>query len=240
MKDYLLDLVEHTYDLGCIDLIKITGTDKETTVLGIAEDRAVVVEGKFHNPIPEFIGTFGMPNLDKLKIVLNLQEYRENAVITVAHKQTGEPEAINFTNSSGDFKNSYRYMVSAIVNDKLKNVTFKEPGWHVEFNPTVAGIQRLKWQAQAHADEKFFQARTDKNDLKFYFGDHSTHAGEFVFQHGVTGSLKRAWAWPVKQTIAIMDLNGDKTMKISDDGAAAITVDSGLATYHYILPAQTK
>lgn len=240
MKDYLLDLVEHTYDLGCIDLIKITGTDKETTVLGIAEDRAVVVEGKFNNPVADFIGTFGMPNLDKLKIILNLQEYKENEVISVQRKSSGEPEAITFANSTGDFKNNYRFMVSAIVGDKLKKVTFKEPTWHVEFEPTVAGIQRLKWQAQANADEKLFQARTDKNDLKFYFGDHSTHAGEFVFHPGITGTLKRSWAWPVKQVIAIMDLTGDKTMKISDDGAAAITVNSGLATYRYILPAQTK
>jgi len=29
-------------------------------------------------------------------------------------------------------------------------------------------------------------------------------------------------------------------MKISDDGAAMITVNSGLATYNFILPAQSK
>jgi hypothetical protein len=29
-------------------------------------------------------------------------------------------------------------------------------------------------------------------------------------------------------------------MKISDDGAAMITVDSGLAVYNFILPAQSK
>jgi hypothetical protein len=40
--------------------------------------------------------------------------------------------------------------------------------------------------------------------------------------------------------ISILDLSGDKTFRISDDGAAQITVDSGLAVYNYILPAQTK
>ena len=30
MRDNLLDVVEHTFDLGCIELIKITGTDTET------------------------------------------------------------------------------------------------------------------------------------------------------------------------------------------------------------------
>jgi hypothetical protein len=95
-------------------------------------------------------------------------------------------------------------------------------------------------QAQANAEENNFQAKTEDGDLKFYFGDHSTHAGNFVFQPDVKGTLKRAWSWPVKTVISILDLYGDKVMKISDDGAAMITVNSGLATYNFILPAQSK
>lgn len=244
MRDYLLDLVEHTYDLGCIDLIKIIGTDKETLVTGLdAENRTVVVEARFHKPIPEFIGTFGMPNMGKLKILLNLQEYRENAKIAVTKQdRNGEqvPVGVHFENAAGDFKNDYRLMTSEIVSEKLKTVKFKGANWQIEFEPTVAGIQRLKMQAQANAEEPNFQAKTDKNDLKFAFGDHSTHAGEFVFHPGVTGNLKRAWSWPVKQVISILDLTGDKVMRISDEGAAQITVDSGIAEYNYILPAQSK
>jgi hypothetical protein len=37
-----------------------------------------------------------------------------------------------------------------------------------------------------------------------------------------------------------MDLPGEKTVRISDQGATEITVDSGLATYRYLLPAQAK
>ena len=76
--------------------------------------------------------------------------------------------------------------------------------------------------------------------MKFLFGDHSTHAGDFVFQHDVGGKLAKNWSWPVQQFIAIMHLNGDKTVRISDSGAAKITVDSGPAVYNYILPAQSK
>jgi hypothetical protein len=72
------------------------------------------------------------------------------------------------------------------------------------------------------------------------FGDHSTHSGSFVFEAGVKGQLKRAWSWPVSTVISILSLTGDKVMKISDDGAAMITVNSGVATYNYILPAQSK
>ena len=240
MRDHLLDLVEHTHDLGVIDLVKITGDDKTTVISGLAEDRNVVVEGTFAQPHADFMGTFGMPNLSKLKILLNLQEYRENAQLSLTRKDSGVADGINFVNATGDFKNNYRFMAAEIVNEKLKTVKFKGVNWNIEFTPTVAAIQRLKMQAQANAEEVNFTAKTENGDLKFSFGDHSTHSGNFVFHAGVTGTLKRTWSWPIKTVISILDLTGDKTFRISDDGAAQITVDSGLAVYNYILPAQSK
>ena len=240
MRDHLLDLVSHTFDLGCIDQVKITGTETETTISGLAEDRSVVVEGTYANPVPEFVGVFGMPNLAKLKILLNLQEYKEDAKLAISRKDTGALDQLNFENKAGDFKNSYRFMATELANERIKTVKFKGANWGIEFEPTAAAIQRLKMQAAANSDENNFTAKTEDGDLKFFFGDHSTHAGNFVFQPDVKGTLKRAWAWPVKTVIGILDLYGDKVMKISDDGAAMITVDSGLAVYNFILPAQSK
>lgn len=240
MRDYLLDLVEHTYDLGCIDLVKIVGDTSKTDIVGLAEDLSVVIRGSFHNPVADFVGTFGMPNLGKLKTLLNLQEYREDAKLAITRGSTGEPDGILFENKIGDFKNNYRFMASGIVNEKLKTAKIRPVTWHIEFEPTNAAIQRLKWQMSANAEEANFQAKTENGDLKFFFGDHSTHSGNFVFHPGVSGQLKRAWAWPAKQFVSIMDLTGDKKVRISDDGAAEITVDSGLAVYQYLLPAQSK
>jgi hypothetical protein len=243
MRDYLLDIVQHTHGLGIIELVKITGTDSETVIDAIAEDRSVIVQAKFKNPVPEFVGTFGMPNLSKLNTILNIQEYREDAQISVTsqtHNNETVPSGIHFENKVGDFKNDYRFMLAAIVNDKLKTVKFKGVKWGVEIEPSVAAIQRMKFQAQANSEETTFIAKTEKNNLVFYFGDHSSHSGNFVFQHDVTGSLSKAWSWPVSAVISILSLSGDKTLKISDEGAAMITVDSGIAEYNYILPAQQK
>lgn len=240
MRDYLLDLVQHTHDLGCIDLVKIVGDTNTTAISGLAEDLSVVVQAEFKNPVPEFVGTFGMPNLNKLKTLLNLQEYREDAKLAITKRNTGEPDGIAFENKHGDFKNNYRFMASEIVNDKLKTAKFKGVNWHIEFEPSAASIMRLKMQMSANAEEPNFQAKVENGDLKFFFGDHSTHAGNFVFQAGVSGQLKRAWSWPAAQVSSILSLTGDKIMRISDDGAAQITVDSGIAVYNYILPAQSK
>lgn len=243
MRDYLLDIVQHTHGLGIIELVKITGTEHETQIDAIAEDRSVIVQAKFKNPVPEFIGTFGMPNLGKLNTILNIQEYREDAQISVTsqtHNNETVPSGIHFENKVGDFKNDYRFMLAAIVNDKLKAVKFKGVKWGVDIEPSVAGIQRMKFQAQANSEETTFIAKTENSNLVFYFGDHSSHSGNFVFQHGVQGSLSKAWSWPVSAVISILSLSGDKTLKISDEGAAMITVDSGIAEYNYILPAQQK
>ena len=240
MKDHLLDLVEHTYDLGCIDLVKITGDDKSTVINGLAEDRSVIVDGAFAGPVADFIGAFGMPNLSKLKVLLNLQPYKENAKLAITRKDTGALDQLTFENADGDFKNSYRFMATEVINEKLKSVKFKGNGWDIEFEPSLASITRLKLQAQVHSEEQVFQVKTEDGDLVFFFGDASTHAGSFVFQHDVGGKLKHSWMWPVNQVISILGLDGTATMRISDQGAMQITVDSGITEYNYILPAQSK
>jgi len=240
MRDCLLDLVGHTLDLGCIDLIKIVGTADKTSVVGLATDLSVVLDARFHNPVAEFVGTFGMPNLAKLKILLNLPEYKENAKLAIKKQASGDLEGIDFENAAGDFRNSYRFMASQIITDKLKTPKFNGVNWHIEFEPAAAAILRLRMQAQANSEQANFQVKTDNGDLKFFFGDHSTHAGNFVFHSGVKNSLKRPLSWPAVQVMSILALSGNKIMRISDDGAMQITVDSGIAVYDYTLPAQSK
>lgn len=243
MKDFLQDLVAHTHSLGFLPLVKISSTEKETNIESMAEDRSVIVNAKTHNPVDDFEGTFGMPNLNKLDIHLKCPEYKENATIKVVKQQrNGEdiPTGLHFSNNTGDFENDYRFMNSDIINEKLKSVKFKGATWDIEFEPNVASIQRLKFQSAAHSEEQTFQVSTDNGNLVFSFGDASTHAGNFVFQAGVSGKLRQSWSWPVTQVQSILSLAGDKTIRIADAGAMRITVDSGIAVYDYILPAQSK
>jgi len=243
MKDYLQDIVQHTHGLGIIDLVKITGTGNDTVINALAEDRSVIVEAKFKQPVAEFVGTFGMPNLGKLNTILNIPEYREDAQLSINRQNrdgVDHPVGVHFENKAGDFKNDYRFMTAEVVNDKLKAVKFKGVKWNVDIVPTNASIQRLKFQASANSEETTFVAKTDNGVLKFFFGDAASHAGDFTFEQGVTGTLSKAWSWPIAAVIAILNLPGDKTFKFSDEGAAMITVDSGLAEYSYIIPAQTK
>ena len=243
MKDFLQDLVAHTHSLGFLPLVKITADSKETLIESMADDRSVIVSATSKSPVGDFEGTFGMPNLNKLDLHLKCPEYRENAKINVViANRNGEdiPTGLHFENQAGDFVNDYRFMNQDIINEKLKSVKFKGAKWDIEFEPTVAAIQRLKFQAAAHSEESVFQVKTENDNLVVSFGDASTHAGNFTFHPGITGKLKGTWSWPVSQVQSILNLAGDVTMRISDAGAMQITVDSGIAEYNYILPAQSK
>ncbi len=241
--DYIKDIVEHTHKLGIIELVKITGTSGETSIDAMAEDRSVIVQAKTHAPLAAFIGQFGMPNLTKLSVILGIPEYAKDAKITITTKDIGDatvPVGLHFENKTGDFKNDYRFMCAELINELLKQVKFKGVKWNVEFEPAVQNIQRLKFMASANSEETTFIAKTEGGALKFFFGDHSSHAGNFVFAENVTGTVAKGFHWPINAVISILNLPGDKTFRFSDEGAAQITVDSGLAVYNYTMPAQQK
>lgn len=244
MKDILQDIINHTFTLGDIELLKVVGSTTETVVSGKSEKNTVFMTGKLKAPVADFIGTFGMPNLPKLKTILGFnEEYDENAKITVLMQKVDgvdHPSTIHFENKSGDFVNDYRLMDKAVVESKVPNVVFKGTKWDTDFEPTIAGIQRLKKQSMLHSDDEVFKTQLTNGNLQVTFGNPANYSGNFVFHSGLSGSLSKTLGWPVKQFISIMDLLGDKHIYITDQGAMRITVDSGIADYEYLLPAQSK
>jgi hypothetical protein len=242
MQDLLKDIVGHTNNLGFLNTVKITGDETKTTIDSMADDRSVIMIAETSNPYPDMIGVFGMPQLNKLKFLLDCPEYKEGASIEVVKSdRNGEvlPVGLHFENSTKDFKNDYRFMNTEIINEKLKTVKFRGVAWHVEVEPSVQSIQRFNFQASANNEHTTFLAKTEGTNLKFVFGDQATHGGEFVFATDVVGTLNKAWTWPVPSVLSILKIADANNAKISfsNEGAMMITLDSGIATYKYIIPA---
>ena len=243
MKDILSDIVSHTNKLGFLNIVKVTGTKDKTQIDSMADDRSVIMYAETTEPQPAMTGVFGMPQLEKLRYLLDGKEYQEDAVIeVVVAERNGEkvPVGLHFENKDGDFKNDYRFMNQEIINEKLKTVKFRGAKWDVVVKPTVAAIQRFQFQAGANTEHTTFLAKTDGDKLKFTFGDAATHGGEFVFATGVSGKLTKGWTWPVVPVLSILKIadNNNTTISFSNDGAMQIELDSGLAVYKYIIPAQ--
>jgi len=131
-------------------------------------------------------------------------------------------------------------MDKQVVETKVRNFVYNGSGWNVEFEPSLVGIQQFKRQASANSEEPQFSVKTVNNELRIFFGTPANHNGNFVFASNITGTLSKNWQWPVKQFINILEMNGTKVIKINDQGAAVIEVDSGLIIYQFFLPAYSK
>jgi hypothetical protein len=243
MKSILQDIVAHTNKLGFLNIVKVTGTEDKTLIDSMADDRSVIMYAETKDPQTAMQGIFGMPQLEKLRYLVEGKEYQDGAKIeVVTADRNGEtlPVGLHFENKDGDFKNDYRFMNQEIINEKLKTVKFRGVNWHVEVTPTVAAIQKFNFQAGANTEHTTFLAKTDGDKLVFTFGDQSSHGGEFVFATGVTGKLTKAWTWPVVSVLSILKIADANNAKVSfsNEGAMQIELDSGVAVYKYIIPAQ--
>jgi len=237
MKNALTNMLQYTHGTGFIDLVKITGNTKETKISGRSENMLLKVDGTFNNPISEFNGIFGIPNLKKLNTIMNLPVYEGDSNIhIISQERNGEmtPTGIHFENDSGDFTNDFRFMSTEIITSKIKNYKMADIKWTNEFNPSDFSIERFRYQIKANPDYDTFKAKMEDNNLNFYFGDVSTYAGSFTFASGLGRNLKRVLECPIAETLAILNLKGNITMKISDYGII-MTVISDMATYQYTI-----
>ena len=136
-------------------------------------------------------------------------------------------------------------MSKEVVEQQLKTVKFRGVNWNVSFEPSKQSVQELAQIAGIYSTiEPTFSVRTDNGNVVIGVGtdDGSGHVGKRIFARNIEGELKQNWSWPLHQVLGILKLgmSGACVMNISDQGALQISIDSGLATYDYILPAMNK
>ena len=239
MKDILLDLVKHSMPIG-LETVKFECDEDNVKIGGITDDHTIMVRAETHNPVDGFAGVFGIPNLSKLNAILHLEPYQQNEVIQLQHKDDGTPSNVHFENAEGTFKNDHRFMSTVDITEKLKKLKFKkEPVFTVHVTPLLDSIAMLGYQAGI-SDEEVFSVKIENKNLKFYFGDHSTHAGEFIFAADVDGKMSGNCYWFVNRVLPILKLDGKTEMHFDDSGMLKIVVDSGLVEYEYSLPATRR
>jgi hypothetical protein len=245
-RDVVQDIVKHTAGLGFIGSVKVTGTDAETTLDAMDNDRTVILKAKLHNPVPEFAGEFGLGNLGFLSGVSSLPNYQADdaTVEVVGRERNGAtvPDHLLFKDADGN-TDQYRFMSKEIVEQTLQTVKFKGVEWDVTFAPTKQKVGELQQVASIYGGiEPNFTVKTVDGDLVVTVGaSDGSFTGRRTFAKNVDGELNEGYAWPLAQVLSILKLgmSGSCVMQISKKGALMISVDSGIGKYDYILPALT-
>lgn len=244
-RNILLDIVNHTGGLGFIETVKITGTDDETLIEAMDDDKTVIVKGKLIEQVPALNGEFGMNGLSVLTAFLNYPNYKVDGVKievqTFDRDGVDTPEEIRFTDKEGQ-GSRYRLMSPELVPSQAK---FLGAQWDVEVSPSRNKIEELGYMCQAlSAYETFILVKTVNKELRFWIGDENSasHGSFIIFDKNITGELKEELRWPANKVLTILKLTKPEniTMHFSDRGALMITVKSDLASYDYILPARKR
>ena len=243
MRDYLTDIVTHIVPFGTFNNMRIDGTDDGVEISATDAEREVIIRGKLHTNVKDFNGLFGVSNLTLLQTLINIPEYQdEKATVKVLSEDrngVNQPTYIHFENANGDFVNDFRLMASNLIDKIEPKLAFKVSKWAVEFAPAINAHQRLKYQASAHPGEKIVTFRVENGEINASIGDGASHHGKFVFHSGIDPKIKKTVVAPVLHVITALSLTGDKLIHMDDLGMM-ITVDSGLASYNYIIPTLSK
>lgn len=242
MRDYLVDIIKHTLPLGAFDALRIDGDTSETSVSATEVNRLLVLRAKLNKPLKDLEGTFGIPNIGLLNTILSIPEYEKDAKIAMNYKDdngTQVPFNIHFENENGDFKNDFRLIGKKVIDSKEPTTKMLIDKWPVSFEPSVSAMQRYKYQLSANPDEKTAEFTVKDGAVKASLGDNTSNSGSYEFHSGVDNKLNYGVSVSSGFLASIFTLTGDKTINIGDFGMM-VTVNSGLATYNYVLPTISK
>ena len=246
IKDIFKDLLRHSHALGFIEMVKISGTAEGTTIEAMDADKTVILQGKLHNPVADFIDqTVGLSRMSVLDGYLKFPGFGdEGAKVEIeTQSRNGEdiPVEIAFESAEGH-SGSYRFMLSDVINQQLKTVKMKEIPWDVTIVPTQKNLKDLGYfNGVLGGFEPVFSPTTESGALYFNIGEGAGDKGKLPINNNVDGELSGNWKWEIDKALSILRLSDSAncTVSFSNAGAMQIVIDSGLGEYTYILPAKS-
>ena len=246
IKDIFKDVLRHSHALGFIEMVKISGTAEGTTIEAMDADKTVILQGKLHNPVADFIDqTVGLSRMSVLDGYLKFPGFGdEGAKVDIeTQSRNGEdiPVEIAFESAEGH-SGSYRFMLADVINQQLKTVKMKEIPWDVTIVPTQKNLKDLGYfNGVLGGFEHVFSPTTESGALYFNIGEGAGDKGKLPINNNVDGELSGNWKWEIDKALSILRLSDSAncTVSFSNAGAMQIVIDSGLGEYTYILPAKS-
>ena len=183
IKDIFKDVLRHTHALGFIEMVKISGDETLTEIEAMDADKTVILKGKLHNPVADFINqTVGLSRMSVLDGYLKFPGFGdENAKVSVeTQSRNGEdiPVEISFESAEGH-SGSYRFMLADVINQQLKSVKMKDIPWDVTIVPTQKNLKDLGYfNGVLGGFEPVFSPTTEDGALYFNIGEGAGDKGK--------------------------------------------------------------
>ena len=248
LKDLLKDLVSFSVPLN-FSTIRISSDLAKTLFEAVDEDRRVIMKATTKEPVTEFVGQFGMPNLKILKGYI--EAFEKMSSNDAASTKKASIEVQYNSADKKDLPTDFEFKIPGVSTAlyRLQSLNLPNqpslkstPAWDAEINqPARIKITEFSSLASILADvEKNFSVKTDTELLKFNIGDEnsSTSKASFVFAEGIKTTVNPQLYWRCSDFLNIMNLASAATtvVKISNIGVIQIEIDTGLFNYSFLLP----
>jgi hypothetical protein len=246
IKDTLKDVLKHTHSLGIFEMVKISGDMQETRVETVDANKTVIFKGKTVNPVPDFIdATVGISRMSVLDGYLRYPGFDDEAatvaVVTQKRNDIDVPVEVKFEAVDGTDAN-YRFMLADVVNQQLKDITFKGADFDINIVPTAKNLKDLAYfNSVLGAYEANFYPKTEGNKLYFHIGDGVSDRTKILISENVNNVITHEFRWPLDIVLKILRLgdNANVVFSINNKGLVQIKILSGLGEYTYLLPAKS-
>lgn len=245
IKDVLKDILRHTHGLGFFDMVRLIGTDADTTIETVNSDKSVILKARTHAPVPEFIGaTVGLSRLGVLQGYTQYAEFdAEDASVRVIHQNRNDqriPSEVEFVSANGTTAH-YRFMLAEVINQQLKEIVFRGSNADVTFTPTTKMFKDLTvFNNILGQYEANFTPKLEQGKLYFYLGDNGGDRSRILIAENVVGKLNSNTSWPLDILLRILKLGDSESVVVNIDsrGLLEVTTSSAYGEYTYYVPGQ--
>lgn len=245
MKDNIQDLVKNVINTGFFEKIKVTADSKGVLLEAMEKEKEVILKGSFVSPIEGLEGGFGLSNLSLLVHIANDPEFNspDTKVDVTYESKNGEkvPTELAYVNKSKSYIN-YRFMAKELVPDQPK---FIEPTWDVVIKPSKSNVQQFTWAANGlGAYEQYFIPKIQDGQLKFFIGEDNaaSQRGGVTFATDLKEKFDGQHKWKISHMQSVLKLtdSAECEMAFSTKGVIQVTVNTGVGSYKFLLPAKIR
>lgn len=245
VKDTLKDILKHTHGLGIFDMVKITGTDAETTIETTDAEKTVILKGKTINTVTDFAdATVGLSRMSVLNGYLQYPGFDDDAakVEIITQERNGDTVPVEVKFEAADGTDAvYRFMLADVINQQLKEIKFRGAEFDFDIVPTAKNIKDLVYfNGILGAFESNFSPRIVDKKLYFHIGDGVSDRTKILIAEGVDAKINADLRWPLDIVLKILKLSdsANATLSINTKGLLQIKLHSGLGEYTYLLPSK--
>jgi hypothetical protein len=239
MREQLTDVIRQITPL--FKKAKFIGTEANIRVEAMDDEKSLFLNATLNEPVPEFLGEFGVGSLPLLSGLLNFASYKtDDATLSVHRSEIGDHVGeFEFRDKRGGGTRFKTMNPRLVEQPQIANIR-----WDVTITPTKATVTELAQLANYLSEVDTMFAVLVENKTLFVTiggGASGTHTSSVALATEVEEKFSAPSAtYNIRHLLAILKNTGPNpsAVRFSEKGVAGITVETEHGVYNYFLRAK--